>query len=156
MSDRIVYRNVPLQQRICSYHLCHKPIIRNIARTKEGRLWHWGCLQSARDKQYKCLDCYGTFDATQAILEEKQKLCGDDIKELFGLICPICSSRNIKPCQKYDLSYYCPGWKHRIGKGAEKRTPNGRPLCPEHDTYLRVKPHNYMKHRKEDLRVRIE
>jgi DNA-directed RNA polymerase subunit RPC12/RpoP len=92
MSDRVVYRKVPLAQRLCSYYLCNKQIERNIARTKDGRLWHWGCLSDARDEQYRCRGCSGTFDATEAMIEEKQKFVGDSQKTLFSLSCPYCGA----------------------------------------------------------------
>jgi len=101
MSIRYLYRTTPEAQRICSYHFCGKRILRNIAKDKAGRLYHYGCLQRALDEQYRCLECFLTFDATEAVLEEKQKLYGDEIKELLGIICPSCGSRNIRPAARH-------------------------------------------------------
>ena len=97
MNARVLYRRIPLEKRLCSYYDCHKPIRRNLALDKNGRIYHYGCLQDALEEKYRCNDCFFTFDATEAVLEEKQKLYGDEIKGLLGIICPNCGSRNIKP-----------------------------------------------------------
>lgn len=101
MSIRYLYRSLPKSGRTCSYYRCHDPILRNIARDKAGRLYHWGCLQTALDEQYKCLDCYDNFDATEAVLEEKQKFVGDSQKTLYSLACPNCGSRSIRRAARH-------------------------------------------------------
>jgi DNA-directed RNA polymerase subunit RPC12/RpoP len=58
-------------------------------------------LQTALDEKYRCLECSLVFDATEAVLEEKQKLYGDEIKELLEIICPNCGSHNIRPAARH-------------------------------------------------------
>jgi len=92
LSDRFLYRRIPANERLCSYHRCREPILRNIARDKDGRIYHWGCLQSARDEQYRCLECYSTFNATEAIFEEEQSSYNDEFRQVFKVICPHCGT----------------------------------------------------------------
>jgi hypothetical protein len=101
LSSRFLYRKIRPEKRLCSYYRCQMSILRNIARTKDGRLWHWGCLETALDEQYRCLDCYGTFDATEVVLEEKQKFVGDSQKTLFSLACPNCGSHNMRRAARH-------------------------------------------------------
>jgi hypothetical protein len=70
MSIRVLYRKIPVSIRICSYYQCHKSILRNIDRDKNGHLYHHGCLLSAREERWRCLECYAQFDATEASFEE--------------------------------------------------------------------------------------
>ena len=101
MSFRFLYRRLSAKERICSYYRCRKPILRNLAKDKAGRLYHWGCLQTALDEQYRCQECHLVFDATEAVLEEKQKFYGDEIKELLGIVCPSCGSRSVRPAGRH-------------------------------------------------------
>lgn len=96
MSLRFLYRKIQVSKRICSFHRCGQPILRNIARDQNGHLYHYGCLQSARDEQYRCLECYQTFDATEAGQYEKQTVRDGEVVELIGVSCPSCGSQNVK------------------------------------------------------------
>jgi hypothetical protein len=97
MSFRFLYRTVPVAKRLCSYYRCQKPILRNIARDKTGHLFHYGCLQTARDEQYRCLECFSIFDATEAAFTEKQIVQGDEVQQALQPICPNCGCQNLKP-----------------------------------------------------------
>jgi hypothetical protein len=97
MSLRFLYRKVPVTQRTCSYYRCQKPILRNIARDQNGKLYHYGCLGSARDERYRCLECYSMFDATEASFQSRQRIQGDSIGEIIRLACPNCGCINLKP-----------------------------------------------------------
>jgi len=65
LSIRYLYRVLPSSKRICSYWRCGTQILRNIAKTDDGRLWHYGCLQSAKDDRFHCLDCDSHQDSTE-------------------------------------------------------------------------------------------
>ena len=39
MSIRYLYRVLPASKRICSYWRCQGIILRNLAKTEDGRLW---------------------------------------------------------------------------------------------------------------------
>ena len=97
MSFRFLYRRIPVSERVCSYYKCRSQILRNIARTSDGRIWHYGCLMNARDEQYRCLECYATFDATEASFDTKQIIRGDFMAERLQPLCPHCGSQNLKP-----------------------------------------------------------
>jgi len=101
MSIRYLYRSLPKSGRTCNYYRCQRPILRNIAKDKAGRLYHWGCLQTALDEQYRCLGCYSIFDATEAVLDEKQRTVGEGYKTILTLLCPHCGSQDLKPAQKH-------------------------------------------------------
>lgn len=97
MSIRRLYKTVPVDQRVCSYYKCPSGRIRrNIARTNDGRLWHYGCLNDAHEEKYRCLECYMTFDATEASFQEGQVIHGDEIREQPKPICPNCGCSNLK------------------------------------------------------------
>jgi hypothetical protein len=64
LSVRYLYRVLPSSKRICSYWRCQTTILRNLTRTEDGRLWHYGCLQTAKDEQFRCLECGSTLDGT--------------------------------------------------------------------------------------------
>lgn len=88
MSVRYLYRQLPVSQRICSYYRCQKPILRNIAKDKNGALYHYGCLNSALDEKHRCLNCFMIFDATEATFTD----LGTDS---LVMACPSCGSTNI-------------------------------------------------------------
>jgi hypothetical protein len=92
MSVRYLYRALPLSQRICSWIHCQNPIQRNIIRTKDGRMWHYGCLQSAKDTHYQCLECVATFDGTEVNFEEGSSGFGDDFRQQWKPQCPGCGA----------------------------------------------------------------
>jgi hypothetical protein len=97
MSLRVLYRKVPKAKRLCNYYRCPQPIIlRNIDRDKNGHIYHHGCLMSAQDERYRCLECLCVFDATDAAFDSKQVIKGDDIAERMQIICPHCGCHNIK------------------------------------------------------------
>jgi len=55
---------------------------------EQGRLYHHGCLLSALEERYRCLNCYAIFNATQVSLDyQLGKLT---------LLCPHCGSSNLK------------------------------------------------------------
>ena len=98
MSDRDIYTKIPLAQRCCSK--CQEPIERNIARTKDGRIWHYGCLMDAKDEYHECLECFSNFDGTEASFLEGQSSYNDEYRQTRKPICPHCGSSNLK-CQDH-------------------------------------------------------
>lgn len=96
MSVRYLYHTIPRSKRICNYYDCNKPILRNITRDKNGAIYHYGCLQTARDEKWRCRECWMTFDATECAFDEKQIMRGDDVKQKFIPICPGCGSHSLK------------------------------------------------------------
>lgn len=95
MSARTLYRKLPQSRRICNYYRCQKRLQRN-PDFKGGRLYHHGCLMSALDERFRCLDCSRVFDATEAAFEERRRVRGDEFKEGLRVVCPNCGSRNLK------------------------------------------------------------
>lgn len=96
MSVRYLYRIVPRSKRICNYYRCQQPILRNIACDKNGAIYHYGCLQSARDEQWRCLECFMTFDATEGSFETVEDERQGEFRERLIMICPSCGSHNLK------------------------------------------------------------
>lgn len=96
MSIRVLYRKIPVSNRICSYYQCHKPILRNIDRDKNGHLYHHGCLLSAREERWRCLECYAQFDATEASFEEITDSRQGEFRERIRVLCPHCGCRNLR------------------------------------------------------------
>jgi hypothetical protein len=94
LSDRFLYRKIPAVKRRCTG--CQEPILRNIFRGKDGRLWHYGCWNTARDQHYECLDCNAKFDATEACFVESQSCRGDEVQPTQRPVCPFCGSFNLK------------------------------------------------------------
>lgn len=88
MSVRYLYRVLPASKRICSYWRCGTQILRNLTRTADGRLWHYGCLQSAKDDHFQCFDCNSRLDGT----EVNQV----DFDEGRKFACGNCGSTNLK------------------------------------------------------------
>jgi DNA-directed RNA polymerase subunit RPC12/RpoP len=97
MSLRIIYRRTQPSKRLCNYYRCQKPILRNIDRDKDGRLYNHGCLMSAQDEQYRCLECFSIFDATKAGFTPRQIIQGDSIGDGLQIVCPNCGCMNLKP-----------------------------------------------------------
>jgi DNA-directed RNA polymerase subunit RPC12/RpoP len=97
MSVRYLYKSIPHSKRVCSYYRCQKPILRNIDRDKDGHLYHHGCLMSAQDERYRCLECLNVFDATEVAFDIKQVVKGDSIVERMQIMCPHCGSVKLKP-----------------------------------------------------------
>jgi len=54
MALRYLYRKLSKEERRCPY--CGKVIQRNIA-VHRGRYYHYGCLQEAKMKRYRCQNC---------------------------------------------------------------------------------------------------
>lgn len=96
MSIRRLYQTVPVKQRLCTYYRCQRPVLRNIDRTKDGRIWHHGCLMEAQDERYRCLECYYQFDATEASFDVQHKCFNDEFSERLKPMCPSCGSTNLK------------------------------------------------------------
>jgi DNA-directed RNA polymerase subunit RPC12/RpoP len=94
MSLRRLYNSIPIQARHCTW--CHNQIERNIATTPDGRLWHYGCLNDAKDTHYECVECFSRFDGTEACLEEIQSMRGDDFTTGRKASCPNCGSSDMK------------------------------------------------------------
>lgn len=88
MSDRGLYRTIPLAQRICCF--CDDPIERNLIRTKDGRLWHYGCYNTARDLHYRCTECFAGFDGTEATWEYSETSIGNEFRHGRKAVCPYC------------------------------------------------------------------
>jgi len=101
VSLRFLYRTVPVHKRICSYYRCMHPILRNLTRDKNGHLYHYGCLQTARDEQWRCLECNFTFDATEASFFEVENVRNDCNTELLRPQCPNCGNQYLKPFTKH-------------------------------------------------------
>jgi len=101
MSLRRLYGSIPTNKRACSYYQCQKPILRNIDRDKDGRIYHHGCLMSAQDEQYQCLECFTVFNATEAAFTSCQKIQGDSIGEGLRPICPNCGCQNLKSLKPF-------------------------------------------------------
>jgi hypothetical protein len=97
MSLRFLYRKVPVSQRRCNYYRCQRPILRNIARDKAGHIYHYGCLQSALDEKFRCVNCLNVFDATEAAFDTKQIFKQGMFSERLQIMCPNCGGTNIKP-----------------------------------------------------------
>lgn len=70
MSVRYLYRVLPASKRVCSYWRCAQRILRNMTKTEDGRLWHYGCLQTAKDERYRCVECGSFLDGTQVSLAD--------------------------------------------------------------------------------------
>ena len=104
MSLRVLYRKVPANQRFCSYYRCQKPILRNIDRDKDGKLYHHGCLMAAQDEQYRCLECYSIFNATEAAFESGERWNGDEVREVLRVRCPNCGCANLKPLSPHGIT----------------------------------------------------
>jgi hypothetical protein len=96
MSVRYLYKAIPVAKRSCSWPPCSKSVVRNLFRTKDGRLWHYGCLNIALDTHYECLECFSSFDGTETSFEIKQFLDGEYMAERLRPICPYCGSVNVK------------------------------------------------------------
>lgn len=90
MSDRALYRTIPLAQRTCCY--CQEPIQKNLLRSKDGRLWHYGCWNTARDSHYECQECYAKFDGTEANWDLSDSSHGDEFGHKRKAICPHCGA----------------------------------------------------------------
>jgi len=89
MSLRRLYKSIPKTKRICNYYRCQRPILRNIDRDSEGRIYHHGCLMAAQDEQWRCLNCYNVFDATEAAFSQ-------DFSDKIQVMCPNCGSINLR------------------------------------------------------------
>jgi hypothetical protein len=113
MSLRVLYRKVPSNRRTCNYYRCQKPILRNIDRDKDGRLYHHGCLMNAEDEYFRCQDCYLTFDATEAVFEERQRVRSDDFSVRLRAVCPNCGSPNVKRTGMFNVGDH----HHRMPDG---------------------------------------
>lgn len=96
MSVRYLYKSIPHSKRLCNYYLCQKPILRNIDRDKDGHIYHHGCLMSAQDEHFRCLNCYMSFDGTEGSFETVQVQRQDEFREKLIMICPSCGSHNLK------------------------------------------------------------
>ena len=96
MSLRRLYGSIPTNRRICNYYRCQKAILRNIDRDKDGHIYHHGCLMTAQDERYRCLECFTIFDATEATFEEHQIVQGDEVRQALQVICPNCGCQNLK------------------------------------------------------------
>jgi hypothetical protein len=96
MSIRLLYQRIPARQRLCSYYRCKEPVLRNIDRDKQGRIYHHGCLLSAQEEQFHCLDCFSHFDATEAHFQEGQRCYNDLVSTVLKPVCPNCGSPNLK------------------------------------------------------------
>jgi hypothetical protein len=96
MSLRRLYKSIPTNQRLCTYFRCQHPVLRNIDRDKEGRIWHHGCLMAAQDERYRCLECYLCFNAVEAAWETTEQSFNEDFQKRIQVVCPGCGSTNLK------------------------------------------------------------
>lgn len=99
MSDRGLYKKVPLAKRVCSWIHCQDPIQRNIIKSKDGRLWHYGCRNIALDTHYHCVECFATFDGTEVNFVEGGSGVGDDFRQQYKATCPSCGAELKNPNQ---------------------------------------------------------
>jgi len=90
MALRYLYRELSSSRRRCRG--CGKTIRRNIALHK-GELWHYGCLQEARQKRYRCLDC-------GAILSRLELVEGSSLGVDY-LACGSCGSTRIRTLREW-------------------------------------------------------
>lgn len=90
MSVRYLYEK-PEVERFCSW--CAEPIRRNICKTADGRLWHYGCLMNAKDTHYQCPECWADFDGTEANFEESTVADGNDWKRSRKALCSHCGAQ---------------------------------------------------------------
>lgn len=86
MSLRYLYRKYAPEERICPG--CRKPIIRNIA-VHEGELWHYGCLQEAKQWKYRCLNCHRVL--------RKLDVAESQVMGVPLLSCRFCGSTGVQP-----------------------------------------------------------
>jgi hypothetical protein len=98
MSDRALYRSIPLLQRRCCF--CEEPIQRNLLRTKDGRLWHYGCYNIARDQHFKCNECFSNFDGTEVTWEDSETSVGEEFRPGRKAVCPHCGIELKSPSQR--------------------------------------------------------
>jgi len=93
MSVRYLYKVIPRSKRLCGYYRCKRPILRTIAKDEEGRIFHYGCLLSAREERYRCLNCHMAFDGREVALDYQ-----------FGeltVICPGCGSSSLRRLKRW-------------------------------------------------------
>jgi len=95
---RRLYESIPTQARICTW--CNEPILRNIDQDKDGRLYHHGCLLTARETWYDCQECYARFDGTEANFEQDISCFGDDWCLHRKPFCPHCGRQVQTPSQQ--------------------------------------------------------
>lgn len=88
MSLRKLYQSLPVQARQCAW--CSEPILRNIDQDKDLRLYHHGCLLTARETFYECLECFAHFDGTEAHFEDDSTVEGNDWSHRRKVFCPHC------------------------------------------------------------------
>jgi len=60
----------------------------------EGRIYHHGCLMAAQDEQWRCLNCWLIFDATEAAF--------DTLGSRVVPLCPNCGSAGLKRLGKME------------------------------------------------------
>lgn len=94
MSLRKLYESIPVETRRCAW--CHASILRNIDQDKDGRLYHHGCLLTARETRYECTECFSNFSGTEANFEDESRTEGDDFKLHRKATCPHCGSSQVK------------------------------------------------------------
>ena len=97
MSDRGLYKKVPLAKRVCSWVHCQDQIQRNIIKSKDGRLWHYGCFINARDAHFQCKECFATYDGTEVNFIEGGSGRGDTFRQEWIPTCPSCGSHLKNP-----------------------------------------------------------
>jgi len=59
----------------------------------EGRIYHHGCLMAAQDEQWRCLNCWLIFDATE--------MAFDVLTDRIAPLCPSCGSANLKRLRRF-------------------------------------------------------
>lgn len=92
MSDRALYKKLPLNRRVCSWIHCQNPIERNLIKSKDGRLWHYGCYNNARDAHFSCKECLATYDGTEVVFVEGLTSGNDDFRQQWQPTCPGCGA----------------------------------------------------------------
>jgi hypothetical protein len=85
MSLRYLYRKAPWE-RICTG--CGRVIQRNIA-LHGTQPWHYGCLQEAKRKKYRCRSCGAMLNTLETV---KVTVIGRDVRS-----CGFCGSTGVIP-----------------------------------------------------------
>lgn len=97
LTIKVLYRRIPRSKRICKG--CQRPVLRNLDRDwflKTGQIYHHGCRMAAEDEKWRCLECFVTFNATEASFIEVTDFRDDEFHERRKAVCPNCGSHNVK------------------------------------------------------------
>ena len=91
MSLSFLYRRIPSKDRVCSR--CQRPILHNITQDGKGRLYHYGCLQTALDEKHSCWNCGMNFDGTEASVDFVSVFFQGEYRQERQVQCPSCGAK---------------------------------------------------------------